>query len=395
MDQDAAPARPYCMRLIERYLFRQFLGPTIAATLALGVVALLTQSLTFLDIIVDKHQSVLVFAKIVALSMPQMLSIVLPIALFVAALITLNRLHTEQEIVVCFAGGMSRWRVVSPFLRLAVFAALITLVTMLWVAPWAQRQRQEEIFKVKTDLLTSLVRAGSFTQTGKGLTVYAQSTDPNGVMSNIFIDETKDDGSSSSFNAKTGEIVVRGGKPAMVLHNGSNQQLSKLGNLNYLTFGEYVFDLTPYVTTEDVLAYKPSDKFLHELVKPDKTNPDDVRNKKKYLAEAHARLAAPLYDIAVVMLALAGVVGGAFSRTGYGARIAIVTAIALAMRILGFGAQAACNASTGLNFLQYLVPLIPAIVASRILFRRGPSARALTNLSPLTPTRLTPSAEAA
>ena len=65
------------------------------------------------------------------------------------------------------------------------------------------------------------------------------------------------------------------------------------------------------------------------------------------------------------------------------------------MRILGFGAQAACNASTGLNFLQYLVPLIPAIVASRILFRHGPSARALTTLTPLTPTRLTPSAETA
>ena len=383
------------MRLIERYLFRQFLGPTIAATLALGVVALLTQTLYFLDIVVDKHQSVVVFAKIVALSMPQMLSIVLPIALFVAALITLNRLHTEQEIVVCFAGGMSRWRVVSPFLRLAVFAALVTLVTMLWIAPWAQRQRQEEVFRVKTDLMTSLVRDGTFTQPGKGLTVYAQSTDPNGVMSNIFIDESKEDGSSSSFNAKTGEIVVRDGKPAMVLHNGSNQQLSKLGNLNYLTYGEYVFDLTQYVNTEDVLAYKPSDKFLHELVKPDKTNPDDRRNRKKYLAEAHARLSAPLYDIAVVMLALAGVVGGAFSRTGYGARIATVAAIAVAMRILGFGAQAACNASSSLNVLQYLVPLIPTLIASRVLFRRGRSAKRLTTLSPLTPGRLTPSAGAA
>jgi len=383
------------MRLIERYLFRQFLGPTIAATLALGVVALLTQTLYFLDIVVDKHQSVVVFARIVALSMPQMLSIVLPIALFVAALITLNRLHTEQEIVVCFAGGLSRWRVVSPFMRLAVLAAMVTLVTMLWIAPWAQRQRQEEVFRVKTDLMTSLVRDGTFTQPGKGLTVYAQSTDSNGIMSNIFIDESKDDGSSSSFDAKTGVIVVRDGKPAMVLHDGSNQSLSKLGALNYLTFAEYVFDLTPYVNTEDILAYKPSDKFMHELLKPDKTNPDDRRNRKKYLAEAHARLAAPLYDIAVVMLALAGVLGGAFSRTGYAARIATVSAVALVMRILGFGAQAACNASSSLNVLQYLVPIIPALVASRILFRRGGRAKALTALTPLAPVSLAPSAGAA
>lgn len=371
------------MRLIENYLFRQFLGPTIAASLALGVVAVLSQTLTFLDLVVDKHQSALVLAKIVVLSMPQMLGIVLPISLFVAALITLNRLHTEQEIVVCFAGGVSRWRVASPFMRLAVFAALLTLVTALWISPWAQRQRQEELFRIKTDLLASLVRDGSFTPSGKGLTVYAQSTDSNGVMSNMFIDQTKADGASSSFNAKTGEIVFRNAKPAMVLHNGSNQELSKQGNLNYMTFSEYVFDLSPYVAADQDVPYKPSDKYVHELVYPDKSNPDDKRNKKKYIAEAHSRLSAPLYDLTVVLLALAGVVGGSFSRTGYGARILTVTAVALVMRIAGFGVQAACNASVGLNFLQYMVPLIPAVFATRVVFRRGGSSKRLTALRPV------------
>ncbi|MFX8942086.1 hypothetical protein ABTN11_20675, partial [Acinetobacter baumannii] len=83
------------------------------------------------------------------------------------------------------------------------------------------------------------------------------------------------------------------------------------------------------------------------------------RNRKKYIAEGHARLAAPLYDFAVVALALAGVLGGAFSRTGYAARILWVRGAALVVRSLGVGAQAAGGANVGLNFLQYLVPLIP------------------------------------
>jgi lipopolysaccharide export system permease protein len=371
------------MRLIERYLFRQLLGPTIAATLALGVVAVLTQTLNFLDLIVDKHQSAAVLARIVALSMPQMLGLVLPFSLFFAALLTLNRLHTEQEIVVCFAGGVSRWKVVSPFLRLAVIAALITLIVNLWISPWAQRLRQEELFRIKTDLLASLVRDGTFSQAGKGLTVYAQSTDPNGIMKNVFINEAKEDGSSQSFDARTGEIVTRDGKPAMVLHDGANESLSKQNNLNDLNFREYVFDLTPYVSTEEEVPYKPSDKYLHELLKPDKSNPDDRRNKKKYLSEAHARLSAPLYDLAVVLLALAGVLGGAFSRTGYGTRIATVIAIALVMRVVGSGVQAICNANQALNSVQYLVPLIPIFFCARILFRRGKAATALTALTPL------------
>ena len=102
------------MRLIDRYLLRQLLGPTLLATLALSAVALLSQSLSTLDLIVNQRQSAWVFVKITLLAMPQLVNMILPIALFVSALVALNRLHTEQEIVVCFAGGMSRWRVISP-----------------------------------------------------------------------------------------------------------------------------------------------------------------------------------------------------------------------------------------------------------------------------------------
>lgn len=94
------------MSLIERYLFKQLLGPTLLATLALVAVALLSQSLGTLDIMVEQRQSAMVFAKITFLALPQLLNMILPIAIFVASLVALNRLHTEQEIVVCFAGGM-------------------------------------------------------------------------------------------------------------------------------------------------------------------------------------------------------------------------------------------------------------------------------------------------
>src|ERR1700759_2402025 len=107
------------MRLIDRYLLRQMLGPTLLATAALTAVALLSQSLAGLDLIVNERQSPMVFLEVTLLYLPQLLNMVLPIAIFVAALVALNRLHTEQEIVVCFAGGMSRWRVISPALRLA------------------------------------------------------------------------------------------------------------------------------------------------------------------------------------------------------------------------------------------------------------------------------------
>ncbi|HZZ35988.1 MAG TPA: LptF/LptG family permease, partial [Caulobacteraceae bacterium] len=72
------------MRLIDRYLLRQLLGPVALATLALTAVALLSQSLSGLDLIVNQRQSALVFLKVTVLAMPQLVNLVLPIAVFVA-----------------------------------------------------------------------------------------------------------------------------------------------------------------------------------------------------------------------------------------------------------------------------------------------------------------------
>ena len=131
------------MRLIDRYLLRQLLGPVAMATLALTAVALLSQSLAGLDLIVNQRQSALVFLKVTLLYMPQLINLVLPIAVFVAALVALNRLHTEQEIVVCFAGGMSRWRVISPALRLASIITVLALAMNLWIQPAASREMRQ------------------------------------------------------------------------------------------------------------------------------------------------------------------------------------------------------------------------------------------------------------
>ena len=102
------------MILIERYLLRQLLLPTLLALAALTAVAFLSQSLSALSLIVDERQSLLVFIQVTLLALPELVSLILPVAVFVAAAIALNRMHTEHEIVVCFAGGMSRWEVISP-----------------------------------------------------------------------------------------------------------------------------------------------------------------------------------------------------------------------------------------------------------------------------------------
>jgi lipopolysaccharide export system permease protein len=356
------------MRLIERYLFGQILVATILATAALTAVAVLSQALSSISILVEDRQSPLVFAKIIILAMPQLIVLILPVAVLVAALVSVNRLHTENEIVVCYAGGLSRWRVISPAIRLASLIALASLVLTLWVQPLSYRALRETLQAVRADLVTTMIKAGRFTHPAPGLTVYAQSVDDDGLIHNLFIDHDTGSGRSTTITAREGRLLSRNGAPILQMWRGANEEFSPTGVLNFLSFDEYVLDLRPLIAQERAVRYKLSDRYPHELFYPDMREAWDEANVGPLLAEGHARLAAPLYNLAFMAMALAAVLGGSFSRLGYGRRIALVSAAALVTRTLGFAIQGVAGSAPLMNLAQYLVPALAMCGAAVILF---------------------------
>jgi lipopolysaccharide export system permease protein len=296
----------------------------------------------------------------------------------------LNRLHTEQEIVTCFGGGMSRWRVLSPALQLSAWVSLVSLVLTLWIQPLSYRALRETLDQVRADLAATMIRPGQFTHPAAGLTVYAQSMDDDGTAHNLFIDRVDGRGKDSTVTAKEGRFERRGDEPVLVMRHGANQEFSPTGVLNYLSFDEYVLDLATLVNSDRVLRYKLSDRYPHELFFPDLRQPWDRMNRDKLLAEGHSRFSAPLYNIAFMIMAFAAVIGGSFNKLGYATRMAAVAAAALVLRTLGFAVQAAAGGVPALNLLQYLLPVGAAAFAVAILLsgrvggaQRSPRVRGL------------------
>jgi lipopolysaccharide export system permease protein len=351
------------MILIERYLFRQLLGPTLWAVVALGILGILSQSLIGLDLIVEQRQSPLVFIKITALAMPTILSMIIPLAIFVAGLITLNRLQTENEIVVCYAGGVSRWRVLSPALRLAGWATLITLVINLWVAPWATREANAETNAARADLAASLLREGQFTLPVPGLTVYAQDIGAGGTMRNVFIDQ--DDpksGKPTTYTAHTGRLIKQNGKPMLMMFKGASQNLNKDGALDYVEFEEYTLDLQGD-TPPPVPKPKAAERFMSDLLHPSHKDSWAMANKGRLKAEAWSRIGSALYCLTFATFAVAAVLGGSFSRLGYAKRIAIFCVLAIIVRVAGLTIVGVCIKKPSLDPLQVLIPALSFVAA--------------------------------
>ncbi len=356
------------MTLIDRYLFRQFFWPALAVSAALIALGVLSQSLTALNVLVNQRQSAVVFAKLIVLALPQIIVLVLPVALLVSALIALSRLHGEHEIAICYGAGISRARVIAPAMELAALATALSLLLSLFVQPLAFREMRDTLERVRADLAATLIRPGQFNHPAPGLTVYAQAVDDDGAIHNLFIDKVSRDGRDTTITAREGRMEKRAGGPMLVVRQGANQQFSPAGVLNFLSFDQYVVDLRPLMSLGGAIRYKLSDRYPHELFYPDPSDDWAWRNADKLLAEGHSRIAAPLYNLAFMALALAALLGGASDRRGYGARIAVAAAVALGVRTAGFAIQAVAANLPALNAAQYVVPIGALAGALAVIF---------------------------
>jgi len=360
------------MNTISAYVFRQALGPLLAILGALAAIAILTQGLNQLDIIITNRRAGFAFAWVTILALPQLISLILPMAVFIAVVYALNRMHSESEIAVLYGAGVSRQRLARPILQLAVLAAIVHLIINVIVQPWSFEERRKVFYDLRTDIASSLIEEGSFTYPAEGLTLYARSRGGGGELRDLLIHDGRTE-PGITYTARAGAIVTVDGAPAIVMRDGQVQQETEEGSVNVLDFDRYVLKFDGVFEEPDLFFLKASDRTLFDLVFPDRTSHYDQQNVDEFLAEAHGRLSAPLLNIALALVALVGVLMGEFSRRGYGRRIMWAAIIALVIRLAALMTQAAAADQPELNPLQYVLPLAVIVITGMML--GGKSAR--------------------
>ncbi|MHA6288375.1 LptF/LptG family permease [Maricaulis sp. CAU 1757] len=355
------------MILVQRYFFNQLLWPFLTAVAALAGLALLTQSLSNVDLVSSYSQTALTFLKVTVLALPHLTALLVPIALFVAVLGSLNRLTADSETIIASASGMSRFALVSPVLRLGVYVLLANLAINLFVQPLAYREMRRSIHDLRSDVAASLVTPGAFTHLGSGVTIYARERGRDGRMHDILIHDSR--GSEpTTYTARQGVVVRTDTMSAMVLIDGNRQEIDNNNQLTYTTFDRTEFDLAEFIGPADALFFKDSDRFLHELVWPDAATIARAGGPESAWAEAHYRLSSPLYNLAFAMIAAAVFLAGDYSRLGYSRRVMVAVGFALFLRLVGFAVQTASEDDGAVNVGQYLVPLAGVAAAFAVLY---------------------------
>jgi lipopolysaccharide export system permease protein len=358
------------MRRLSVYILRQIVGPFALFTLLLTLVVLLTQSLRLVDLVINRGQSAATFAYLTLLVLPTFLTIIIPVAFFGAALYALHKLNNDSEMVVMWAAGVSRAQLALPVLIAAVAAMVLTYACSLYLMPAGQRAMADKVVDIRADLGAAILREGAFTTPVAGLTVFIRELNAAGEIHGILVHDNRDPAHPLTYLAESGVFAQTQNGARLILLNGAIQQRgANGGQLSSVTFERDVFDLDQYAGPQRATERDTSERFLSELFDPDLKGPGQEIRRRLYRAEAHNRLSAPLYCIAFALIALAATATGHLARSRYALRLSGAAAGAVALRLVGYGAQGIAAYQPQFWLVLYLLPLAGTALGMLILAR--------------------------
>jgi lipopolysaccharide export system permease protein len=344
------------MGSIDRYIFRTIFGAFVLILFNLTAVIWITQILKQIDLITNQGQTILVFLRITGLLVPILMLVIAPIAIMIAVCYALIKLNGDSELVVMNAAGMAPRRVYRPVLVACIFVAVFVGFISAYLAPLLQRQMNEAISKVRTDVVANIVRPGAFTPVERGLIFHIRDRISENQFRGIFIDDSRNAAERATIVAEYGQIVQRKEGTFLVMRDGNvERRRPKERDPTIVVFDQYAFDLTRLAPAPEV-QIGLREKYVWELLFP---RPNDValtNSPGQFRVELHDRLIAPLYPLAFGVIAFA-VLG--FPRTTRQSRavslVAVIAGVA-ALRLGGFAAMV-----VAVNFPPALIGLYVVI----------------------------------
>lgn len=324
------------MGSIGSYIFRAMAGAFLVVLITLTAVIWITQALREFNLVTSHGQTALAFLGVTSLIIPQLVPVIAPLAFVVAASHVLIKLSTDFELIVMNAAGMPPRRVLQPLLALATLVAVLVGILNAYIAPQCLRMAREWATEIRADLITRIVQPGHFVSIESGLTFHIRERRPNGQLLGILLDDRRNPKERVTLIAEYGEFLKNEHGPFLLMHNGNIQRHDLTQrDPNIVQFDRNAFDLSQF-DGRTVIRYSSRERYLWELIRPNRLDPDLVRQVGYNRAELHDRLVGVLYPFAFAIAAFAFLGSPQTTRQSRVWSVLAVIGVISAVRLVGF-----------------------------------------------------------
>lgn len=350
------------MRLLDRYLLRD-LGLTLAATTS--VLLLVSMSGVLADLLGriarGKVPASLLLSQL-GLRTLEALPMLLPLALFIAVLLSIGRLYRDSEMAVLRAAGLGIGRLLRPILALVVAVALLIGLLSLWLGPAATALSKRMIDSANRSLLVAGLEAGRFVELpGRHSVIYMNAMSADGSrFDRLFVHSERDD-RIDVVTAQAGELYTEAA-----------------GEERYLRLDDgFRVEGVPGQNDYRVMRFARNDIRVPDI-EPSEGRSEQQRLSTRRLladdspnagAELHWRLAAPIAALLLALLAVP-LARSPPRAARYGGLLIALLAYLVYLNVLILGRAQLADGSLAGSFGLWWVHL-PVLLTALWLLRRG------------------------
>ena len=338
--------------------------------LVLVAVFWINRAVQLFDRLIGDGQTALVFLEFSALGLPRLVTTVLPIATFAAAIYVTNRLNNESELTVMMSTGSSPWRLARPVAVFGLISATMISVLSHVLVPLASGQLSERELEISRNVTSQLLTEGAFLTPTEGVTLYTRSIREDGVLLDVFLADRRTPNERMIYTGTEAYLLRSGDTTSLIMVDGLAQRFTPSNNrLSTGKFQDYSFDITSLMTSNKVvkpsIEYLVSTQLLRDwagIAAQFNTTPGVVAE------ELHARIARGVFCLVTALIGFATLLVGGYSRFGVWREIVIAFLILVALDGMRSSLSGPVIEDARLWPILYLPSLIGAVIVGALLF---------------------------
>ncbi|WP_299965665.1 LPS export ABC transporter permease LptF [uncultured Roseobacter sp.] len=358
------------MSKLDRYVLSQLLMLFGFFSLVLVAIFWINRAVVLFDRLISDGQSALVFLEFTALGLPRLITTILPMAAFAAAVYVTNRLNNESELTVMQATGSSPFRMARPVLAFGGVVFVMASILHHVLLPMASDQLSAREAEIAQNATSRLLTEGAFLHPSEGVTFYAREITEEGVLVDVFLSDRRGLEEEVIYTADTAYLLRNQDVTTLIMLDGIAQRLTLDTNrLATAEFRDFSFDISSLVRTDGASSLRARNMTTFALWAPYPQLTALTGQRAGDLAEEiHARFAEPLFCAVVALIGFATLLLGGYSRFGVWREIVIAFGLLLLMDGVGSTFQKPVRANPELWPMLYLPTLTGALLAVLMLW---------------------------
>ncbi|MEZ5724958.1 MAG: LPS export ABC transporter permease LptF [Paracoccaceae bacterium] len=360
------------MTSIDRYILKTMLIFFGFFALVLVAVYWVNRAVSLFERLIGDGQTALVVLEFTLLTLPLVISVVLPVAAFAATAYGTNRLSGESELVAMQAAGLSPWRLARPVLIFGFLVSLMVAVLVHALVPAARAQLAARQDQIAENVTAQFMRPGVFQYPVSGITLFIREISPVGELEGVFLEDARNGEVATSYSAEKALIVKSETGPKLIMLNGMIQSLrpgETAQRLSVTRFDDMAYDLAAMFGGSSKSGRDLRDYSTKRLMMPDQALLDATgATPAQARLEAHERIAQPLLSPVAAMLGFAALLVGGFSRFGVWRQIAWAVVALIFVQLLSNWAASQAGEDAAKWPLVYLPALVGTAICVTLLW---------------------------